>query len=187
MSQNKKSIFGWLTGSSNDDYASFDSLDNDYLHKAPAPIPNKLSQVTKHGAPAAQTVASVSAAAPRVSAVIAPLHESEPEGALTVDMYQTPTHVIIKTMVAGVRPEDLDIAITRDNVTIRGKREGHTEGGSDDFIFKELYWGAFSRSLTLPQEIDIEGAEASAKHGLLVIRLPKVDKSKQTKVKVKAS
>jgi len=187
MSQHKKSLFGWLTGSSGDDYASFEPLDNDYLHKAPAPTPNKLSQVTKHGAATPSETATASATSPRMSAIAASLHDSEPEGALTVDMYQTPTHVIIKTMVAGVRPEDLDIAITRDNVTIRGKREGHTEGGSDDFMFKELYWGAFSRSLTLPQEIDIEGAEATAKHGLLLIRLPKVDKSKQTKVKVKAS
>ena len=84
-------------------------------------------------------------------------------------------------MIAGVRPEDLDISITRDMVTIRGKRERHTEGTNGDFFFQELYWGSFARTVVLPQEVEIEEAEATEKHGLLTIRLPKVDKGRQAK------
>lgn len=114
--------------------------------------------------------------------------EEEPlEGELAVDVYQTPTHIYIKAMIAGVRPEDLDVAITRDMVTIKGKRERHTEGGGSDYFFQELYWGAFARTIVLPQEIEIEGAEATEKFGLLIVKMPKVDKGRQTKLKVKSS
>ena len=90
-------------------------------------------------------------------------------------------------MVAGVRPEDLDIAITRDMVTIKGTREAANEVTEDNFFFKELYWGSFTRTIVLPQEIEVEEAEAVEKHGLLIIRLPKVDKGRQTKLRVKTT
>ena len=109
------------------------------------------------------------------------------EGQLSVDVYQTPEDIVIKTMVAGVRPEDLDISITRDMVTIKGTRETAHEVTEDNFFFKELYWGTFSRTIVLPQEIEVEEAEAVEKHGLLIIRLPKVDKGRQTKLRVKTT
>ena len=110
----------------------------------------------------------------------------ESEAQLAVDMYQTPSEIIIKTMVAGTKPEDLDINITRDMVIIKGKREEESDDG-DDFFHKELYWGCFSRTIILPQEIDVEEAEALNKNGLLTIRLPKLDKNRQAKLKVKNS
>ena len=111
--------------------------------------------------------------------------DSEEEGQLAIDMYQTPNEIVIKTMVAGVKPEDVDISITRDMVTIRGKREDSHEFSGDDFFHKELYWGAFSRTIVLPQEIEVEEAEATNKNGLLTLKLPKIDRNKQAKVKVK--
>ncbi len=114
------------------------------------------------------------------------LSESE-EGELAVDVYQTPDDIIIKTMVAGVRPDDLDLSITRDMVTIKGRREEAHEVEQEDFFHKELYWGSFSRTVLLPQEIDVEGSEASEKHGLLIIKLPKIDKDRQTKLKVRSN
>ena len=112
--------------------------------------------------------------------------EEAVEGQLTVDVFQTPEEIVIRSIVAGVRPEDLDIAITRDMVTIRGNREEHKEVSEDNYFHKELYWGSFSRTVLLPAEIEVEAAQAAEKHGLLTIRLPKVDKEKQTKLKVKA-
>ncbi len=107
------------------------------------------------------------------------------EGELVVDMYQTHNDIIIKAMVPGVRPEDLDISITRDMVTIKCKRETERTVTDGDYFHRELYWGSFSRTIMLPQEIEIDSAEAVEKHGLLIIRLPKVDKNRQTKVRVK--
>ncbi|MBI5005345.1 MAG: Hsp20/alpha crystallin family protein [Candidatus Lloydbacteria bacterium] len=114
------------------------------------------------------------------------MEEDNGEGQLTVDVYQTPEDIIIQTMVAGVKPEDLNISINRDMVTIKGRREGSRSAKDDNYFFKELYWGAFSRTILLPQEIDVDASEALEKHGLLTIRLPKLNKEKTTKIRVKS-
>jgi HSP20 family protein len=111
--------------------------------------------------------------------------ETEDEGELTVDVYQTTDSIVIKSMIAGVRPEDLDITISRDMVTIRGKREEEKVSNEDDYFVRELYWGTFSRTIELPEEIDVDEAEAIEKHGLLILKLPKLDKRRQSKLKVK--
>ena len=111
----------------------------------------------------------------------------EEEGELTVDVYQTTNDIYVETMTAGVRPEDLHITITRDMITIRGKREQSKSINDEDFFTRELYWGAFSRTISLPAEVEPEEAEAIEKHGLLVIKLPKINKDKQTQLKVKSS
>ena len=111
--------------------------------------------------------------------------EDEKVGELTVDVYQTADMIVIKAMIAGVKPEDLDISITRDLVTIEGKREEEKTAKDDDYFMRELYWGSFLRSISLPEEIDVDEAEAIEKHGLLILKLPKLDKKKQSKLKVK--
>lgn len=111
--------------------------------------------------------------------------ESEKDAELTVDVYQTPEMIVVKSMIAGVRPDDLDVSITRDSVTIRGKREEERVSESDDYLMKELYWGSFSRTVSLPEEIDVDEAEAIEKHGLLILKLPKLDKRRLSKLKVK--
>lgn len=113
--------------------------------------------------------------------------EEETDGELTVDMYHTPDAIIIKTMAAGVKPEDLDVSISRDSVTVRGHREEAREVSDDDYFHRELYWGSFSRTIALPAEIDIENAEAAEKHGLVILTLPKINKERQTKLRVKSN
>lgn len=112
--------------------------------------------------------------------------EEQQEGELPVDMYQTGDEVVIRALIAGVSPEDLDIAITRDMVTIRGMREEHQEAGDDDYYHRELFWGSFTRTILLPEEVLIDEADAQERHGLLEIRLPKVDKNRSTKLRVKS-
>ncbi len=109
------------------------------------------------------------------------------EGELPVDMYQTNDAIIIKALVAGVSPTDLDIAITRDMVTIRGIREEYQETNDDNYFHRELFWGSFTRTLVLPEEVVIDEAEAQEKHGLLEIRLPKLDKHRSTQLKVRSN
>ena len=114
-----------------------------------------------------------------------PEPQQEGEAQLTVDVYQTPNEIVIKALVAGVRPDDIDIAITRDMVTLRGRRVEQKDIDDDNFVYRELYWGAFSRTVVLPAEVDVDMAEAEQKHGLLTIRLPKINKDRQTKLKVR--
>ena len=113
------------------------------------------------------------------------IEEENDEMELAVDVYQTPTDIIIQTMVAGVRPEDLELTIARDMITIHGKREEIRNVDQENYFTKELYWGSFSRTILLPQEIEPEEAEATEKQGLLTIVLQKVDKEKKANIKVR--
>mgnify|MGYP001558467841 FL=1 len=108
------------------------------------------------------------------------------EGQLSVDVYQNQNEIVIEAMIAGVRPEDLNVAITRDMVTIKGRRQETSAIIEENYFYKELYWGSFSRTILLPHEIDIEAASASEKHGLLTVTLPKIDKGRQAKLRVKS-
>ncbi|MBI4159888.1 Hsp20/alpha crystallin family protein [Candidatus Wolfebacteria bacterium] len=109
----------------------------------------------------------------------------EAEGQLTVDVYETPTHFIVKSAVAGVDEQNLDIALTNESVTIRGSRKEEDRVKDQKYHVQECYWGRFARSIILPQEIDPDKATASLKNGILKISLPKVNKAKTKKLKVK--
>lgn len=115
------------------------------------------------------------------------LPEEKMEGHLPVDMYQTQSEIIIRTFVAGVRPDEVSVSINRDMVVIEGEREERSEATGPDYFNQELFWGAFSRTIMLPHEVDVDGAQASSKDGLLTIILPKLDRTRQTKLKVKSN
>ncbi len=107
------------------------------------------------------------------------------EGALNIDMYQTKDNVIIKSTIAGVRPDDIDITVANDMVTIKGSRSREEKITQDDYFYQECYWGSFSRSVIVPVDIDSEQIEADLKDGILTIIIPKAAKAKTKKVKVK--
>lgn len=111
--------------------------------------------------------------------------QKQSDGQLTIDVFQTEDDVVIQSTIAGVDPDkDLDISITKDMVTIRGSRSQEQKIKSSDYYYQELYWGAFSRSVILPVDVDTEGAKASYKNGILTIRLPKLEKTKTRKIKI---
>jgi len=113
------------------------------------------------------------------------LEEAEgEEGQLTLDVYQTDSDIVIKSTIAGVNPEDIDINITNDMVTIRGKRTKDDEVSTENYYYQELYWGSFSRSVILPVEVDADRAKANIKNGILTLKLPKIEKVKTKKIKV---
>jgi|SRR3989339_1806736 len=114
------------------------------------------------------------------------IEEENEEAELSVDVYQTPTDIVVQTMVAGVKPEDLELSIARDIVTIRGQREENRNIDEENYFAKELYWGKFSRTISLPAEVEPEEVEATEKHGLITIKIKKVDKEKKNSVKVRS-
>lgn len=107
------------------------------------------------------------------------------EGALNIDMYQTKDNVIIKSTIAGVRPDDIDITVANDMVTIQGTRSREEKITDDNYFYQECYWGGFSRSVIVPVDIDSEHIEADLKDGILTVVIPKAAKAKTKKVKVK--
>lgn len=110
--------------------------------------------------------------------------EPTEEGQLTVDIYDDGSHIVIQSSMAGVKPEDIDISLQEETLTIRGRRERHKEVSEGNFYYRELYWGSFSRAIILPEEVDFAKADAALKNGLLSIRLPKKDRSEK-KIRVK--
>lgn len=117
----------------------------------------------------------------------APVHEENEEvGELPVDVYETSGEIVIQTLIAGVLPEHLSIGITRDVVSISGKREANKAIPNDAYQLRELYWGKFERIVTLPEEIEIDNAEAIERHGMLMIKLPKLDKKRKAVLKIKS-
>lgn len=112
--------------------------------------------------------------------------EEDEEPGLAIDMYESDNELVLQGMIAGVTPENLHISITRNSVTIRGKRNAPQGIPEEHYISRELYWGSFSRVIELPYEVDTEGAEAVEKYGLLIIRLPKLDVARTQELKVKS-
>ena len=106
------------------------------------------------------------------------------DGQLAVDVFQGDNEVTIQSIVAGVKPDDLDISINKDSVTIRGKRESNRLTDRETALVQELYWGGFSRTISLSDEMDSENAEATTKNGILTIRLPFAKKIKKQKIRV---
>lgn len=127
---------------------------------------------------------------PKIEAEMQPLAKkesgwhSEVEGQLTVDVFQNPNEIVIKSTIAGVTIDDLDISITNDMVTIRGERKKDEDVPAEDYFYQECYWGAFSRSIILPVDIEAEKAVAVFKNGILTIRLPKIEKVRTRKIKI---
>ncbi|NTV40814.1 MAG: Hsp20/alpha crystallin family protein [Candidatus Moranbacteria bacterium] len=107
------------------------------------------------------------------------------EGQLTIDVYQTENEIVIKSTIAGVKPEDLDVSINNDMVTIKGERKNEEAVNGENYYYQECYWGFFSRSVVLPIDIIADKAEASLKNGILTIRLPKADTTKIKKIQVR--
>lgn len=99
--------------------------------------------------------------------------EPETEGQLAIDVFQTEKKIIVKSTIAGVRPEDLKISLHHDLLTIKGHRQIKEEIKDEDYLYQECYWGSFSRSIILPSEVDNKRVEAELENGVLTITLYK--------------
>ena len=113
------------------------------------------------------------------------LMRNESEGWLTIDVYQTPTDIVVESAVAGVDPDTLDITATPDSIAIKGERQRRKEVKDEDYLYQECYWGKFSRSVILPVEVEVEKVEAALDNGVLTVILPKAKSAKQFSIKVK--
>jgi len=106
------------------------------------------------------------------------------EGQLAIDVYQTENDLVIQSAIAGVKPENLDISMERDIITIKGSREKPFEENGDYFI-QECFWGSFSREVILPSEVDPQRAVAEMKNNILTIRIPKILREKKRRIIVR--
>lgn len=179
-------FFEKLTGAKNT-VQNVPTYANQAVAKSPVKVPPRrvLSEVYEEQKP--RTTHLKVETESRVATPETAAEVEEEEGELTVDIYDQGDSIVVQSTVAGVKPEDLDVSITNDTVTIRGNREMQEEVKEKDYYYKELFWGTFSRSIILPEEVDEDLAEAVLKNGLLTIKLLKKKRGVVQKVKIKVT
>ncbi len=166
----KRNFFSRLSGPATNN-SSFDSFDDEF--------PESDITTTKHNTDTQQpgTITDDATTA---------LEEDLEAGQLPIDVFQTPDEIVIHAFVAGVRPDALNVSISRDMVIIEGMRAELQQVSDEDYFTRELFWGSFTRTIMLPQEIDVDNSVAHSKDGLMTLTLPKLDRTRQTKLRVKA-
>jgi len=103
-----------------------------------------------------------------------------------IDIYQTEKELVIQSIVAGVKPEDLEVVIENDILIIKGKRERPGEKKKEEnYFFQECYWGPFFRKKVLPVEVDSSRAQGSLNNGILTIKMPKIERNKRRRIEIK--
>jgi HSP20 family molecular chaperone IbpA len=165
----KQSFLEHLTGSR--------SVEEEELEQEDMPEPMAAPRSTR---------APIAAAQEEDEDLFPPEEEEDEIPGLAIDLYESDHELVLQCMIAGVTPENLHISITRNTVTLEGKRTGPQDVPEDQYVNRELYWGAFLREIELPFEIDPDGAEAIEKYGLLSIRLPRFDTARIQELKVKS-
>ena len=103
-----------------------------------------------------------------------------------LDVYQTPTEIVVKAALPGLKPEDVNIDITGETLEIKGERKAEQEIKKDDYLYQERRYGAYSRSVVLPSGLKTDKAEATKEDGILTLTIPKVEEVKPKKISVKA-
>ena len=111
--------------------------------------------------------------------------EAPSEGQLNLDLVETANELVVIAPVAGVPPEDIEIKVKDNVLTIRGERKAERTSEEDNYHIQETYWGAFSRAIALPNPVDVDKAKVTQDNGVLEIRLPKLTPSSEVTLKVK--
>ena len=102
-----------------------------------------------------------------------------------IDMYQTDHEVVVKAALPGIQPEDVQINVNNDILTIRGETKHEDEQKDQSWHIRERGWGAFERSVTLPSGVVADRANADFENVILTITLPKSEKAKPKSISIK--
>lgn len=108
----------------------------------------------------------------------------QPEGELSVDVFQDESTIYIQSTLAGVKPDDVEISVHHDMVTIRGERKNEYQAAGRDYFCQECFWGRFSRSIILPSNVQTDKIQAEITDGVLTITLPKLKRQRTIPIKV---
>ena len=105
---------------------------------------------------------------------------------MALDVYETKEQVVVKAALPGIKPEETEVTITGDTLTIRGESKKENEIKEENYIRKERHFGSFARSVTLPAGLEADKAEATFENGVLTLKIPKSEQVKPKSIKVKA-
>ena len=103
-----------------------------------------------------------------------------------VDVHETADEIVVSASLPGMKPEDVEITITGQNLTLRGEFKADDEVTKDQYLYRERRYGAFHRNIQLPVRVQGEGAEATFTNGVLALRIPKADEVKPRQIRINA-
>jgi len=112
--------------------------------------------------------------------------EENVEGQLALDVYQTQNEIVIVAPIAGVKMADINVSVTEDVLTIKGKRYLEFNIPDEDYLTQECFWGDFSRSIVLPSSADTSKINASMKDAVLKISIPRTERTKTRLIRIKS-
>jgi HSP20 family protein len=108
------------------------------------------------------------------------------EGGLAVDVYETEDSLVVEAALPGVKPEEIDVSLTGDVLTIKGETKAEEKVEEENYIRRERRYGSFCRSVSLPSGLEGDKAEAEFEHGILKLTIPKAEAVKPKVIQVKA-
>jgi HSP20 family protein len=121
---------------------------------------------------------------------VRPWHQAAQTGnglnALALDIYETGDDIVVTAAVPGVKPEDLEITVQGDVLTIRGETKVDESVGDEKYHRRERGFGRFGRQVVLPMGVDSGRAEAQFEHGVLTLKLPKAEQAKERRIPITA-
>lgn len=103
-----------------------------------------------------------------------------------LDVYETPDDIVVTAVLPGIKPEDVDITMTGQTLTLRGEFKADDKVERDQYLYRERRYGSFSRSLQLPVRVEGDRAEATFTDGVLNLRIPKAEEVKPRQIRINA-
>ncbi len=108
----------------------------------------------------------------------------EQTGELVVDVFETNADFVVSAAIAGVQIKDLDISLEKDMMIIKGNRCDPNLHSEKRYFYQECYWGPFARKVVLPEDIDIDKADAQIDKGILTIKIPRNEPKEKLGIKI---
>ena len=105
-------------------------------------------------------------------------------GRLPIDLVENQNELIVKASVPGMKPEDIEITVVGDSLTIQGTSQGEVKQEKERYVLQERRFGSFQRTLSLPVAVQAEKAHADFENGVLTLTLPKVEEIKPKQIKI---
>ena len=110
--------------------------------------------------------------------------DSQYRGHIPIDVYEDAHGLVIKATLPGIKPEDLELTVADNVLTIKGETKIESEVKDRDYLHRERSYGTFHRTVTLPRNLDVEKAETSHEEGVLTITFPKKEEAKPKTLKI---
>ena len=110
----------------------------------------------------------------------------EYQAAFPVDIWETGEAVEVKAALPGIYPDDVDITVVGDTLTIKAQHTRSEEQGQRNYYVHEVPYGAWQRTFTLPISVEADKADARYEHGMLYLTLPKAESARPKQIKVSA-